>query len=458
MNKKKRPQTAVATIPQIALDQGKVPPQALDLEEVVLGSLMLEKDALVQVADILKPDCFYKEAHVYIYTAIQSMYSRSEPVDILTVTNELKGMGKLEEVGGAYYVSQLTNHVASTSNVEFHARIVLQKFILRKLISLSSEITRDAFDETTDAFDLIDNFDVAVSEINGIFKSSDTKHISSVSSSVKEFLDDDGLGRSNIPCGLDILQKSFGGWFGGELTIVAGRPGTGKSSLAVSLMMNIADSGVPVAIFSFEMKNNKTYMRMMSQEARVEHSQIKLRTLSNSDRKRCDMAMEIIDKKPIYMNDSSDMNIKEFRSKCIGLKKSYGIKMVIVDYLQLMTADGLRKEEIVSKISRGLKIVATELDIPVMALSQMSRGIESRTGDDKKPKLSDLRDSGAIEQDADNVIFLHKPDVDSEEIELVVAKHRDGEAKDLMVRFIEKYTLFEEYARPHSTQESGEPF
>lgn len=457
INSRKR-LTKSASLQQLS-ELGKMPPQAVDLEEAVLGAIMLEKDALTNVIDILKPEAFYKDAHSRIFGAIFRLFSRSEPVDILTVTQELKKTGELDVVGGAYYITQLTNRVASAANAEFHARIIVQKFIQRELIRISTETINDAFEESTDVFELLDK---AEGNLFSIVQGNIRRNYDTMSSLINQAIKqiekarekEDGL--SGIPSGLTALDRITSGWQNSDLVIIAARPAMGKTAFVLSVARNAAvEFNHPVAIFSLEMSSLQLVTRLISSESELSGEKIKKGQLEEHEFQQLNVKTNKLAQAPIFIDDTPSLSIFELRAKARRLKEQHNIQLLVIDYLQLMTAGnegrGNREQEI-SSISRSLKGLAKELNIPVLALSQLSRAVETRGGD-KRPQLSDLRESGAIEQDADMVIFLHRPEyynitefadgssaIDAAEI--IIAKHRNGPVDTARVKYVGKHTKF----------------
>lgn len=440
-------------------EHGKVPPQATDLEEAVLGAIMLEKDALTQVIDILKPEVFYKEAHHIIFSAIYRLFGKSEPVDILTVTNELKNSGELEIVGGPYYITQLTNRIASSANVEYHSRIISQKYIQRELIRISSEIIKDAFEDTTDVFDLLDKAEqnlFAVSESNLRRNYNDMQSL--VTDAIKEI--EAGKGKEGhlrgIASGFTDLDRVTNGWQKSDLIILASRPGMGKTAFVLSMARNAAiDFNKSVAFFSLEMSSIQLVTRLISSETQLSADKLKKGNLESYEWEQLHSKIAKLTDAKLLIDDTPALTVFELRAKCRRLKAQHDIDMVIIDYLQLMSGSGDAKgnrEQEISAISRSLKALAKELEIPIIALSQLSRAVETRGGS-KKPILSDLRESGAIEQDADMVMFIYRPEYYKIEVdedgnstagiaEICIAKHRNGALKDVPLRFIDKFAKF----------------
>jgi replicative DNA helicase len=440
---------------------GKMPPQAVDLEEAVLGALMLEKDALTNVIDILQPKSFYKEAHERIFGAIKRLFEKSEPVDILTVTQELKKTGELDLAGGAYYITQLTNRVASAANVEFHARIIVQKFIQRELIRISTDTIRDAYEETSDVFDLLDTAESNLySVVSGTIRKEYDKMSSLIGIAIKqiEAARNQKTGVTGVESGFTELDRITSGWQKSDLVIVAARPAMGKTALVVSLARNAAvDFGRPVAIFSLEMASVQLVNRLISSEAEISAEKLKKGQLEDYEFQQLNSKIHKLADAPLFIDDTPALTIFELRAKARRLKQQHNISLIIVDYLQLMQAGGDNnksgnREQEISTISRSLKSLAKELEIPVIALSQLSRAVETRGGD-KKPQLSDLRESGAIEQDADMVLFIHRPEYyglteDAQGnptngvAEIIIAKHRNGPVGSVNLKFIDRFAKF----------------
>lgn len=447
---------------QVGLEHGKVPPQALDLEEAVLGAILIEKNALTAVIDILKADVFYKEAHQLIFSAISRLFSRSEPIDILTVTQDLKKEGDLDLVGGPYYLSQLTNRVASAANVEFHARILLQKHIQRELIRISSEIITESFEDATDVFDILDKAE------QGLFSISETnfrRDYDNMHTLVREAIADiegarkhDGNLRG-VPSGYTSLDRVTAGWQKSDLIIIAARPGMGKTAFALSMARNMAvDFKKPVAVFSLEMSAVQLVTRLISAEAELPAEKLRKGNLEDYEWDALNSKVSALIDAPILIDDTPALSIFELRAKCRRLKAQHDIQMIVIDYIQLMSGGsnnaGNREQEI-SHISRSLKSLAKELNVPVITLSQLNRSVETRGGS-KKPILSDLRESGAIEQDADMVVFIYRPEyykIDEDDkgptkgmADIIIAKHRNGALAEIRMRFIDKFARFEELA------------
>ena len=438
---------------------GKVPPQAIDLEEAVLGALMLEKDALSAVIDILKPESFYRDSHRMVYEAIVDLFNDSEPIDLLTVTNQVRKNGNLEMVGGSYEIAKLTSKVNSAAHIEFHARIIVEKSIKRELIKVSGEIQNEAYDDTIDVFDLLDKTESSLFEIS---ESHIRKNYADMKSLMHEAIlelearksHQDGL--TGIPSGFTDLDRVTSGWQPSDLVIIAARPGMGKTAFVVSAMRNAAvDFTQGVAIFSLEMSSIQLVNRLISAEAELESEKIKKGDLKEYEWEQLVHKTSKLTEAPIFIDDTPALTILELRAKCRRLKAQHDIQLVIIDYLQLMSGDSSKgpgnREQEIAQISRALKGIAKELNVPVIALSQLSRAVESRP--DKRPQLSDLRESGSIEQDADMVIFLYRPEYyglteDENGMptagtgEVIIAKHRNGSLETVNLKFIGKFTKF----------------
>jgi len=443
------------------IELGKMPPQAVDMEEAVLGAIMLEKDAVISVLDILVPDCFYKEAHQKIFRAIIDLSTALQPVDILTVTEELRKRKELEEVGGPFFITQLTNRVASAANIEFHARIVAQKYIQRELIRVASDIQSRAYDETIDVDDLLD---YSESELFNIAEGNIKKESAKINSIIKEALHqieeagkrDDAL--SGVPSGYTKIDRISSGWQKSDLVIIAARPSMGKTAFVLSMARNIAvDHKRPVAIFSLEMSSVQLVNRLLVAESEIPSNKIRNGRLEPYEWEQLEHKIKCLIDAPIFIDDTPAISIFELRAKCRRLKMQHEVECIIIDYLQLMSGNpenkGNREQE-VSQISRALKGIAKELDVPIIALSQLNRSVEMRSGN-KRPQLSDLRESGAIEQDADMVLFIHRPEkygfIEDEEgnsllgiAEIIIAKHRNGALGDVNLRFRDELAKFQD--------------
>ena len=447
------------------IETGKLQPQAVDLEEAVLGALMLEKNAITIVSDILKPESFYKESHQIIFQIIKTLFSNAQPIDILTVTSELRKQGQLEIVGGAYFITSLTNRVASAANIEYHARIIAQKFIQRELIRISTEIQRESFEDSADAFELLDSAERKLFEVSQGNIKRDYKQMNAI---VREAIRDiEGLkdkqgGLTGIPSGFTKLDRITSGFQKSDLVILAARPGMGKTAMVLSIARNaslLSEDARGIAIFSLEMSNKQLVTRMISGESEISGEKLKKGTLAPHEWEQLNTKVARLSEAPIFIDDTPALSVFELRSKCRRLKEQNNIEMIIIDYLQLMRGDdannknGNREQE-VSYISRSLKALAKELEVPVIALAQLSRASEKR-GAAAIPMLSDLRESGSIEQDADMVMFIYRPEyygiTEFEDgssthgvAELHIAKHRNGSLDSVRLRFVHEFTKFKD--------------
>ncbi len=445
------------------LEMGKLQPQDTDLEEAVLGALMLEKDAYVVVCDILKPESFYDVRNQKIYASIQSLGAMQRPIDMLTVTEQLRLDGNLEDVGGPLRISELTGRVSSAANVEYHARIVAQKYLARELITFCSTIETKAFDESNDVDDLLQEAEGRLFEITQHNVKKDVTQIDPVISEAIKKIEDAAnreSGLSGLQTGYHKLDKLTSGWQDSDLIIIAARPAMGKTAFVLSMAKNMSvNFNQPVAIFSLEMSNLQLVNRLISNVCELESEKIKSGQLSQLEWDKLMTKIKMLYSAPLYIDDTPSLSVFELRTKARRLVREHGVKIIIIDYLQLMNASGMKfgsREQEVSMISRSLKQLAKELSIPIIALSQLNRSVESRT-DGKRPQLSDLRESGAIEQDADIVCFIHRPEYytkaseDSEGndirglAEFIVAKHRSGSVDDIKLRFIGQYARFDNW-------------
>ena len=440
---------------------GKVQPQALQLEEAVLGALMLDKDGLPAVMDILRPESFYTEAHQAIYKAITELFRGSKPIDLLTVTEELRKMGAIETIGGSYHLVELTNRVGSAANIEYHARIIAQKHIQRELIKVSTNIIRDAYEDSTDVFDLLDKAEQSLFSITETNLSRSFEGMNTLAGKLLkqiELLSQKKDGLTGVPTGFTELDRLTSGWQPSDLVIVAARPSMGKTAFTLSLARNAAmEFGKGVALFSLEMSSLQLVQRLVSMESEVGSSKLRTGQLEAHEWQQLHTAIEKMSKAPIFIDDTPGINVFELRAKCRRLKAQHDIQLIIIDYLQLMTGgtDGHRggnREQEISAISRALKGLAKELNVPVIALSQLSRAVETRGGT-KKPQLSDLRESGAIEQDADIVSFIYRPEyyqiMEDENgnstkgmASIIVSKHRNGALGEVNLRFVGEFSKF----------------
>ena len=460
----------------ISLEKGKIPPQALDLEGVVLGAMMIDKKGVDEVIDLLSPEVFYKESHQHIFEAIQILFKEGQPVDLLTVSEQLKKLARLDLAGGDFYLIQLTQKVSSSAHIEYHARIILQKFIQRSLIKISNEIIEEAYDETTDVFDLLDHAESKLYEVTqgNIKRSSESAQslVIQAKKKIEEISNKEGL--SGIPSGFTKVDALTSGWQPSDLIIVAARPGMGKTAMTLTMARNMAvEQNIPVAFFSLEMSSVQLITRLISSETGLSSEKLRTGKLEKHEWEQLNVKVKGLEKAPLYIDDTPSLSIFDLRAKARRLASQHGIKMIMIDYLQLMTAatnnKGGNREQEISTISRNLKALAKELSVPVIALSQLSRAVETRGGS-KRPLLSDLRESGAIEQDADIVSFIYRPEYykieewDDEErsptdgqAEFIVAKHRNGGLDNIRLKFIGhlgKFDNLDDFTTPYQFESS----
>ncbi len=428
---------------------------------------MLERDAYAIVCDLLRPESFYDPGNQKIYAAINKLGVMQQPIDMLTVTQQLRADGALDDVGGPVRISELTSNVASAAHIEYHARIVAQKFLARRLISFCSEIEKKSFDESYDIDDLLQEAEGKLFEISQGNLKKDFTQIDPVINSAMEQIEAAGKresGLSGLQTGFHNLDKLTSGWQNSDLIIIAARPAMGKTAFVLSMAKNMAvDYNTPVAIFSLEMSNLQLVNRLISNVCEIEGEKIKSGRLSRQEWEQLNSRVRSLFSAPLYVDDSPSLSILELRTKARRLVKEHGVKIIIIDYLQLMNATGMKfgsREQEVSMISRSLKQLAKELNIPVIALSQLSRKVEERNDGNKRPQLSDLRESGAIEQDADIVCFIHRPeyytrsttDAENRDIrgmaEFIVAKHRSGSVDDIEMTFVARFARFQNRSEP----------
>jgi replicative DNA helicase len=446
-----------------ALELGKKPPQAIDMEEAVLGALMIENSAIVDVQGLLVPESFYLETHQKIYKAVVNLSGRHEAIDIYTVATELKKDDSLEFVGGAYYLSELTGKIGSAAHIEYHAKIVAQKYIQRKLIEISSEIQRDAFDDKTDVHDLLDSAQQKIFELAERNMRNEAQPVSIIiEKAIAEMESTIGKEFSGVPSGFTSLDRITSGWQPASLIIVAARPSMGKTAFVLSMARSIAvDFNRGVAFFSLEMSSIELIKRLMISETGISSEKIKNGKLEEHEWYQLETKIQALSGSPLYIDDTPALSIFEFRSKARRLVRNHKVEIIIVDYLQFMTGppekSAMREQEI-SAISRSLKAIAKELNVPVIALAQLNRNVEMRAGS-KRPQLSDLRDSGAIEQDADIVAFIHRPEYygffEDEQgnstvgiAEIILAKHRNGAVGEVKLRFRSEEAKFYDLEDP----------
>lgn len=441
---------------------GHLQPQAPELEQAVIGALLIETEAYAQVSEILKPECFYDVRHRYIYEAISRLNINQKPSDIFTVVDELERMGVLEESGGRYYVTQLSGMVSSSAHIVYHARIIAQKSLARQLITYTSNIQTKAFDPTQDVDELMQEAEGNLFSLSQQNLKKDYTQIDPVISEAYAMLQkaasrSDGL--SGISSGFKDLDKMTSGWQESDLVILAARPAMGKTAFALSMAKNIAiDQGIPLAFFSLEMSNVQLMNRVISNVTEIESEKLKTGQLKPEEWQRLDGRMKQLLGKPLFLDDTPSLSVFELLTKARRLVREHGVKIIMIDYLQLMNASGMSygsRQEEVSTISRALKGLAKELGIPILALSQLNRSVENRPDGDKRPQLSDLRESGAIEQDADMVCFIHRPeyykiytDANGRDLrgmaEIIIAKHRNGAVGDVLLSFRGQFTRFQD--------------
>ena len=439
---------------------GKLQPQALELEKAVLGALMIDNESLSDAIDSLQAEYFYAPKHQKIFEAIVNLFNNTQPVDILTVSEELKRIEMFKEIGGLAYISELTNNVSSSSNTEFHARIIAEKFIKRSLINISKKISNDAFDDSVDIFDLLNDAEANLFTVTeGTLRKSYDKMSSLIKGALEniETLRNKEDGLSGVPSGFTNVDRVTSGWQKSDLVIVAARPGMGKTAFALTMARNVAvDHNTPIGFFSLEMSSEQLVNRLIASEAELGASKLRKGDLADHEMVQLHEKIKHLSEAPIFIDDTPGLSIFELRAKARRLVKNHGVRIIMIDYLQLMTAGGKggNREQEISTISRSLKGIAKELKIPVIALSQVNRGVESRTGvGSKRPMLSDLRESGAIEQDADIVTFIYRPEYykiyewdngdDSRgQGELIIAKHRNGSLNNVRLKFTGEFAKF----------------
>lgn len=423
----------------INLDKGKLPPQAVDLEEAVLGAMMIDKNGLHEAIELLSSDVFYKDQNRSVFDAISELYNKNQPIDLLTISNELKRVGKLEFAGGDYYLIQLTQKIASSAHIDYHSRILLQKYVQRRCIATSSELIESSYNEDVDVFELLEKVYKDYGEVSDLIT---VGKIESFKDNVNAFLNNSNSGKGGIPSSLSKLNKKLNGYQNSDLIILAARPGMGKTAFVLNEILECGLNNIPVAFFSLEMSTKQIVGRLLSIISGVDITKINNFNLSHEEVLYLKQCSDLLASLPIFIDDKGGISPIELKIKANKLKREHGIKMIVVDYLQLMRVKNKKmnnKENEVSEISSSLKNLAKDLDVPVIALSQLSRNVEQR-GSSKRPLLSDLRDSGSIEQDADIVLFIYRPEYykieqwDDDEAsptentaEIDVAKYRNGE-------------------------------
>lgn len=475
-NSRRKPQSS-----QVEDSLGRLQPQELEFEKSVLGALLLEKDAYSLISDILTPESFYDPRNQKVYSAISKLHVAQHPVDILTVVEQLRTDGTFDEVGGVAYLSSLTQNIVSSSHIEYHARVIAQKSTARELISYSANVQDKAFDPTQDIDELMQEAEGSLFKLSQKKLKKDYQQIDSVITEAYEMLHKaaertDGM--SGIASGFHALDRMTSGWQNSDLVILAARPAMGKTAFALSMAKNIAvDQNIPVALFSLEMSNVQLINRVIVNTCEIKGEKIKSGQLEDYEWAQLDNKIKDLIGKPMFVDDTPSLSVFELRTKARRLVKEHGVRLIMIDYLQLMNASGMSfgsRQEEVSTISRSLKGLAKELNIPILALSQLNRGVENRPGgentlDSKRPQLSDLRESGAIEQDADMVIFIHRPeyyhlykDENGNDLRgkavIIIAKHRNGAVGDVLLTFKGQYARFENQDVETTTPLPGEDF
>ncbi|MBB6371615.1 replicative DNA helicase [Chryseobacterium shigense] len=449
---------------ELSIADGKMPPNAVDFERLVIGTFLIDKKGLDHSIDLLTPEVFYDPRHQVIFATILKLYEGNHPVDLMTIIQELKKEDKLSQAGGDHYIIDLTMGVSSSAHIEYHVRVILEKYILRSLINVSANVIDSSYKESTDVFELLDKAEQSFFEItNGTIK----KGFDTANSLVKQAIDTikslkDKEGLSGVPSGFRDIDKETGGWQNSDLIIIAARPAMGKTAFLLSMARNIAvGHKIPMVLFSLEMASVQLITRMIASETKISSEKLRKGTLDDEEWQRLFSNVSELENAPLFIDETPSLSIFDFRAKCRRLVMQHGVKLIMVDYLQLMTAGGGGKgvgnrEQEISMISRSLKAIAKELNVPVIALSQLSRSVETRPG--KRPQLSDLRESGAIEQDADIVSFIFRPeyykiavwDNDEEgqetstenQAELIIAKHRNGATADVRLSFLKHFAKF----------------
>lgn len=435
----------------------RVQPQAVDMERAVLGAMLIDQAAIGAAAEILDETAFYRTAHRHIFEAILSLFERDEPADMMTVTEELNRRNHLDEVDGPVYVATLATDVATAGNVESYAGIVREKALRRKLITSAAELTTECYEDPGDVFEILDRAEQRLYSLSERRARKGFEAMESIVHRAMEEIDDahENRGVSGVPTGYRDLDELLTGLRKSDLIILAGRTSMGKTAMALGIARNVAvQQEVPVGMFSLEMSSVQLAQRLLSAEARLDSRRIRLGKLNDDEWSRLGLRVGSIASAPIYVDDSATLSCLEMRTKARRLRSEKGIRLLVVDYLQLMSSDGRaesRTQE-VSKVSRALKALAKELDIPVLALSQLSRQVDNRGGG--RPKLSDLRESGSIEQDADVVLFVHRPEVFGVEedddgvstkgmAEIIIGKQRNGPLGKINLTWVDDYARFE---------------
>ena len=449
---------------ELSISDGKMPPNAIDFERLIIGTFLIDKKGLDYAIELVSPQNFYDPRHQTIFEAIFKLYQDNHPVDLVTVIDRLKKEERLSMAGGDAYIIELTMGVSSSAHIEYHVRVVLEKYILRSLINISANVIDKSYKDSTDVFELLDKaeqsfFDITNGTIKKGFDTANTL-VKEAIEKIKMLKDQEGI--SGVPSGFSALDKETGGWQNSDLIIIAARPAMGKTAFLLSMARNMAvEHNVPIALFSLEMASIQLITRMIASETNISSDKFRKGNLTDEEWNRLFHNVSELENAPLFIDETPSLSVFDFRAKCRRLVMQHGVKIIMVDYLQLMTANsgnkssGNREQEIAT-ISRSLKAIAKELNVPVIALSQLSRSVESRPG--KRPQLSDLRESGAIEQDADIVSFIFRPeyykithwDNDPEgaetdtanQAELIIAKHRNGATADVRLSFLKNFAKF----------------
>lgn len=447
----------------------RVPPQNIEAEQAVLGAMLIDKEAIAKATEVLSADDFYREAHRVIFSAMLELYNKNEAVDMVTVTEILKRDNKLEDIGGIAYITSLANVVLTAANVKYHADIVAEKSVLRQLVRVSTEIAAMGYEANEDVGTLLDTAESRILEISNRKKKTDFTAINDVLmdsvQSIESLLQNKG-GLTGLPAGFADLDKLTSGLHPSDFIILAARPSMGKTALALNIVQNIAlrahkvIGGEPrsVAFFSLEMSKEQLVNRMLCAEAGIDSQRLRVGEMHDEDWTHLWDACDTMSRAKIYIDDTAGITAMEMRSRARRLKAEHGLDLIVVDYLQLMQGSGKRnnsgdRQQEVSEISRSLKALARELDVPVLALSQLSRSVESRQV--KRPMLSDLRESGSLEQDADIVAFLYRedyynPETENKHTELIIAKHRNGPVDTVNLFFQKQFTKFVGFTKRES--------
>ena len=441
------------------LEHGKIPPQVCDLEEVVLGAMMIEKDAITKVVKMLQPEHFYKEAHQIIYKAIYTLFLSSTVIDILTVTEQLKKQGELEVIGGAYYLTQLTGRVSSSAHIEHHAFIIVEKYIKREIIRISADSVKDGFDDTTDTIELLDNTISNFIKLNKVFsmgKSKDIAVLVEQSDKVMKYLMEKKIDLIGIPSLLKVLDDYTHGFQKTDYIIIAGRPSMGKTALGITLLYNIAViQKKPAGFLSLEMSDKQLINRLKAVGSQVNLTNINNGNLSQIEYSTLQQLSEQLSVAPIYIDDTPAINVVQLRAKVTEMVTEHKVEVIFLDYIQMMSGikeRGVNREGEISEISRNIKAMAKEFDIPFIAIAQLNRAVEQRGGD-KVPVLSDLRESGAMEMDADVVMLVYRPEYygikeysggasTAGMADIIIAKQRNGRTGRVSLKFKSTTTTF----------------